>query len=201
MYRARPAGPALRACSARQSSLRTRGRGPRRCQPTMRDAADAHGAVMPLERWCGTLGTVEAWSRATELASRVSGLRRHPSAPGWPPTRGVAPPAARYRVFARRPSTPSRPREPAAVCAHRSSHQGARWPASLCAWPCAFKARSSRSSSACGGVDDGIRRAGFFDKDFNGILTRVPIVHFGDRTAGGHESGFRRKTPKTLGPL
>ena len=98
-YRARPAGPALSACSARQSSLRTQGRGPRRCQPTMWDAADAHRAAVPLERWRGTAGTVEARSRTTELASRMARLRRHPSALRRPPTRGVAPPAARGRVF------------------------------------------------------------------------------------------------------
>ena len=102
VHRAHPAGPALRACSARQSSLRTHGRGPRRCQPSMRDTADAHGAAVPLERWRGTLGTVDARSRATEYASRVGGLRRHPSALRWPPARGVAPPAARGRVFVRR---------------------------------------------------------------------------------------------------
>ena len=32
----------------------------------------------------------------------LAGLRRHPSALRWPPTRGVAPPAARGRVFVRR---------------------------------------------------------------------------------------------------
>ena len=101
VHRSHPAGPALRACSARQSSLRTQGRGPRRCQPTMRDAADAHGAAVPLERWRGTLGTVEARRRATEVVSCVAGLRRHPSAPRLPPTRGVAPTAARGQVFVR----------------------------------------------------------------------------------------------------
>ena len=63
------------------------------------DAADAHRAAVPLERWRGTAGTVEARSRTTELASRVARLRRHPSALRRPPTRGVAPPAARGRVF------------------------------------------------------------------------------------------------------
>ena len=58
-------------------------------------------ASMPLERWRGTLGTVEARRRATEVVSCVAGLRRHPSAPRRPPTRGVAPPAARGQVFVR----------------------------------------------------------------------------------------------------
>ena len=92
----------VRARRGRGRYGRTHGRGPRRCQPTMRDTADAHGAAVPLERWRGTLGTVDARSRATEYASRVGGLRRHPSALRWPPARGVAPPAARGRVFVRR---------------------------------------------------------------------------------------------------
>ena len=79
VHRAHPAGPALRACSARQSSLRTHGRGPRRCQPAMLDAADAHAVAVPLERWRGTPGAVKTRSRVTELASRVVGECWHPS--------------------------------------------------------------------------------------------------------------------------
>ena len=95
---------------ARRSVHARRGRA--RCAPKVEALVDAsqpcgmqptHTArrSVPLERWRGTLGTVEARRRATEVVSCVAGLRRHPSAPRRPPTRGVAPPAARGQVFVR----------------------------------------------------------------------------------------------------
>ena len=58
------------------------------------------GAARAMARHAGY--RIDARSRATELGLRVAGLRRHPSALRWPPAHGVAPPAARGRVFVRR---------------------------------------------------------------------------------------------------
>jgi hypothetical protein len=90
---------------------------PRRWQPSMLDAANAHGAVVPLEQRRGTMGTEESRSRATEVVSHVNGLSRHPAALRMRPASDVAPQAAERSTLRRPPRTPRRLDEPATACA------------------------------------------------------------------------------------